>query len=321
MVNALGMKAPTEIVFKYERIPKSFCNKVPKSWGIERSETGWMTGATFYGYVTNVFLPWLIRNNIKLPVLLYLDGHASHLTLQLSLFCSENGIELIALFPNATQAIQPLDRGVFRPQKTEISLYKEETDTDSLSCDNFAPLMEKAYKKISISVIKNAFRACGLYPYDSSAADYQSLIIKKTNTDTVTCASNISAAEVKQHLTFFEESLSLQKLREFKSGDLSLNNHSLFTFWNTLNDEVINCTNNSFDSSLSTLDSSGSLGTSSSNDQILVNIQNCPNSDPESVTEDEEEKKVEVGSFILAKIDLDRRNNKKSNVFYVGQIS
>ncbi|XP_011858222.1 PREDICTED: uncharacterized protein LOC105555789 [Vollenhovia emeryi] len=76
-----------------------------------------MTSKSFYEYIANVFYPWLLSHKIKLPVILYVDGHSSHLTMPLSEFCRDKGIEVIALPPNATHILQPLDVGFFGPLK------------------------------------------------------------------------------------------------------------------------------------------------------------------------------------------------------------
>lgn len=53
--NAAGVLAPPLVVFKYERIPSHIAHSIDKSWGIGRSETGWMCGQTFFEYITNIF--------------------------------------------------------------------------------------------------------------------------------------------------------------------------------------------------------------------------------------------------------------------------
>ncbi|XP_046141570.1 MFS-type transporter clz9-like [Osmia bicornis bicornis] len=117
MVNAEGMLGPPLILFSYERIPYSICASIPESWGIGKTDNGWMTGESFYEYIANVFHPWLVANNIQFPIVLYVDGHSSHLTMSLSNFCSKHGIHLIALYPNATHILQPLDVAFFHPLK------------------------------------------------------------------------------------------------------------------------------------------------------------------------------------------------------------
>ena len=76
-----------------------------------------MVSETFYSYVANVFYPWCIKNQIELPVILYVDGHSSHITKPLSDFCVDHKIELVALFPNATHIMQPMDVSLFRSLK------------------------------------------------------------------------------------------------------------------------------------------------------------------------------------------------------------
>ncbi|KAJ8971663.1 hypothetical protein NQ314_000588 [Rhamnusium bicolor] len=115
--NAAGMLVPPMVMFNYERIPAHISNLMPQEWGIGKSESGWMTGQSFYEFVANIFHPWIVANNVKVPVALFVDGHSSHLTMELSNFCVENQIELIALYPNATHILQPLDVSVFHPLK------------------------------------------------------------------------------------------------------------------------------------------------------------------------------------------------------------
>ncbi|KAJ3658623.1 hypothetical protein Zmor_010352 [Zophobas morio] len=118
MTNACGMVAPPMVMFSYQRIPRSIVQEMPRKWGLGRSDNGWMTGESFFEYVANVWFPWVKENKIELPILLFLDGHSSHLTMALSDFCFSNEIELIALYPNATHILQPLDVALFRPLKS-----------------------------------------------------------------------------------------------------------------------------------------------------------------------------------------------------------
>ena len=51
-------------------------------------------------------------------MVLFVDGHRSHLTQQVSNFCHDNGIILISLLPNTTHITQPADVSVFKPLKS-----------------------------------------------------------------------------------------------------------------------------------------------------------------------------------------------------------
>lgn len=76
--SANGGIVPPFIVYPLQRISKEIVQSVPDEWGIGRSDSGWMTGETFLHYIKEIFLPWLLQNNILFPVLLLVDGHKSH---------------------------------------------------------------------------------------------------------------------------------------------------------------------------------------------------------------------------------------------------
>ncbi|KAJ8916360.1 hypothetical protein NQ315_005057 [Exocentrus adspersus] len=175
--NAAGMLVPPMIVFNYERIPPHISNLMPSGWGIGKTESGWMTGQSFYEFITNIFHKFLIENKIQLPVVLFVDGHASHLTMELSNFCIENKIELIALYPNATHILQPMDVAIFHPLKNgwkqAVQRFKVENDGKKLKRENFGPLLKTVIEEsLTPDMFRNGFRTCGLFPLDSNAVPY-----------------------------------------------------------------------------------------------------------------------------------------------------
>ncbi|XP_063625003.1 uncharacterized protein LOC134796734 [Cydia splendana] len=185
--NATGQLAPPMIVFKYDRLPAHITATVPEHWGIGKSESGWMCGSTFYEYITNIFNPWLEEQKIPKPFLFFLDGHRSHLTLHLSDFCSANGIELIALYPNSTHILQPMDLAVFRPLKLawrkEVSKWQLNNLGKVLKKEHFAPVLKDAISTISEECIRNGFRAGGLHPFGPDYIDMSK--IKKKHTQII----------------------------------------------------------------------------------------------------------------------------------------
>lgn len=189
--SASGRSCPPMVVYNYQRIPQKVVEGVPSDWGIGRSENGWMTSELFFEYVANVFHPYLIRENIPLPVIYFLDGHRTHLTYELSKLCTKLQIELIALYPNATRILQPADVAVFRPVKAAwkaatrewLSQNPEQVVTKA----NFAEVLNVAIQKsVKAQTLINGFKACGLVPFDPNAVDYTKCVSSsnKTNTDT-----------------------------------------------------------------------------------------------------------------------------------------
>lgn len=63
--NAAGQIAPSMVVFNYERIPSAIVKQMPDGFAFGTSESGWMTGETFFEYIDNVFYPWLIKMKIS----------------------------------------------------------------------------------------------------------------------------------------------------------------------------------------------------------------------------------------------------------------
>lgn len=110
-----------------------------------------MNAEIFYEYFANYFLKWLKdQSDIKFPIVMFLDGHKSHLSYHLSKLCSQSQIILIALPPNTTHMMQVLDVAIFNPVKQgwsvsvhELCMTKLLEEDEPLTKFNFAPLMKK----------------------------------------------------------------------------------------------------------------------------------------------------------------------------------
>jgi len=65
-----------------------------------RSPNGWISTELFYGWLANHFA----KKVTVRPVVLLVDGHRSHIDLQVSKFCRENQILLFCLPPHHTSS-------------------------------------------------------------------------------------------------------------------------------------------------------------------------------------------------------------------------
>lgn len=173
---ASGKMVDPMLIFPYQRIPAELVRTVPENWGIGRSESGWMTAETFYEWIGNILGPFLTKNNVKLPFVLFVDGHKTHLTRETSELCKELGIVLIALYPNATHILQPCDVAAFRPLKAAWSkgllIWRREHPQEALTKLQIAPILKVALEKDMIQTLKNGFRATGLHPFNPDAVNY-----------------------------------------------------------------------------------------------------------------------------------------------------
>lgn len=182
--SAAGVMCHPMVVYNYKRLPQNILNSVPTDWGIGLSDSGWMKSETFYEFIANIFHPFLLQNNIKLPVILFVDGHKSHLTYQLSTLCSDLQIILIALYPNSTRILQPADVAAFRPLKEGwkrgvFEWRKQNCSMAAVTKVDFAPILQNVIKKtITPDILINGFRACGLYPWNPNNINFDKCLGK-----------------------------------------------------------------------------------------------------------------------------------------------
>ena len=145
------------------------------------SFTGSMTARMFYNYVSNGLIPWLKREKVRRPVLFFVDCHASHMGIELSQVCEEEGVILYALPPKTTHLLQPAAVAIFSPlmavwkqMVANRRLQPQDVNLPGTRAD-VAPFMQLALQQVASSTISDGFRECGLFPLDADAPDYGKL--------------------------------------------------------------------------------------------------------------------------------------------------
>lgn len=68
------------IIYPNKRLRAAIHNSVPDEWGIGCSDKRWMTIEIFHDYISNILHPYLKKHNIELPIILFVDGHKTHIT-------------------------------------------------------------------------------------------------------------------------------------------------------------------------------------------------------------------------------------------------
>lgn len=150
--SASGKMTPPMIIHSYKRMPSAVLLNDSAKWSVGISDSGWQTQKTFHDYIVNIFYKWLLDEKIQLPVILFIDGHRSHVSLTLSDFCAAHQIELIALYPNSTHLTQPMDVGVFKPLNTswtnQAKDWRIEHQYAKIERKDIAPILEKSINAI-----------------------------------------------------------------------------------------------------------------------------------------------------------------------------
>ena len=180
--SADGKVLPGMIVFPYQRPPKEVVASVPKPWAIGLSDSGWMRSDTFFEYVINVLDPFLDEQTVPKPVVLFMDGHKSHMSFKLSEECAKRQIIRYTLLPNSTHILQPADVSVFKPLKSEWKLtvrhFQRDNPNAVVTRSNFAGLIDKTVNVAAKeTTIQNGFRACGLFPWNPNAVDFTKCVV------------------------------------------------------------------------------------------------------------------------------------------------
>ena len=257
--SAEGVQAPPMTLYPYkERVPRNIVVNLPTGWAAGISDNGWMTIDTFYEYVTNIFYPWLLRNRVEFPVILYLDGHSSHVTIPLVRFCRENQIELISLVPHSTHITQPLDISFFGPLKQNwkkaIRQWKKETRKSRINRENFAVVLEMAVNLFegAKKAIVNGFKSSGLVPLDPNAIDYKILDKKKKkkkldlidesskeNAEKNSTSNPITELELLEKRIPFDLLQDFQKCENSRVWTGNVKETGLFTLWLQIKAETL----------------------------------------------------------------------------------
>ncbi|KAF2889357.1 hypothetical protein ILUMI_16816 [Ignelater luminosus] len=195
---------------------------MPKEWTIGKSDSGWMTSQSFYEFVANIFHPWLLQNNIPLPVIFFINGLSSHLTMKFGEFCVNNQIELVALYPNSTQILQPLDVAVFHPLKNGwkkgVQRYKMENDRAKIKKENFSPLLATVLdQSIKSETIREGFKICGLCPLDKNTIPHKKYFKSEHNKDKETSVLvHTKKHYTQENLHFLEETIGKDNYLSWK---------------------------------------------------------------------------------------------------------
>nr|CAI5842362.1 unnamed protein product [Callosobruchus analis] len=142
----------------------------------------------FVDYIRNVFHPYLIQK-VEFPILLFIDGHRTHITYEISEPCRQLGIILICFYPNSTMILQPADVAAFKPIKSgwkkAVLAWRRENLSEPLKKDKFAPILNCAIEGYAKSnTIRNGFKATGLYSFNPDANDFSKYLGRATLKDT-----------------------------------------------------------------------------------------------------------------------------------------
>ena len=114
-VSAIGNTVPPMFVFPRVHYKDSFVNGAPPNSIGAALPSGWMTAENFLTFMKHFVRH--VRCSQEETVLLILDNHESHLSIEVLEFAKENGVIMLSFPQHTSHKLQPLDRSVYGPFK------------------------------------------------------------------------------------------------------------------------------------------------------------------------------------------------------------
>ena len=165
--SATGQVIPPMVIFSGKRFNKKLSEgEIPGTlYGM--SENGWMDQELFSTWFMKHFLLHAVSAR---PLLLMLDGHSSHYSLELVQAAAQENVILFCLPPHTTADSQPLDTSCFGPLKNYWSetcrQYLFDNPGKVITKFDFSELFAEAWSKgMTIANVVSGFRHTGIYPF------------------------------------------------------------------------------------------------------------------------------------------------------------
>ncbi|KAG1676006.1 hypothetical protein GQR58_014449 [Nymphon striatum] len=168
-VGATGNTIPPMFVFPRVHFRDHFLHGAPPGSIGAAHQSGWMTAETFPMFMRHFVAHVNCTQNNK--VLLILDNHDSHISLDVIDYARANGVVLLSFPPHCLHKMQLLDRTVFGPFKTYYNAaaddWMKENKGKTMTIYEIPALVGKAFPRAMTPVnIQSGFRVSGIYPLD-----------------------------------------------------------------------------------------------------------------------------------------------------------
>ena len=125
-INAVGRCIPNFYILKRTYFLEDYIARCEAGTMMGMQSNAWMTKWLFKSWISH-FIQCLTKGtgiDMSNRHLLILDGHNSHITLEVVRMAMESRLDIISLPSHTSHALQPLDVTCFAPFKTSFSITK-----------------------------------------------------------------------------------------------------------------------------------------------------------------------------------------------------
>ena len=229
-VSAAGYCIPPMVIWDRKKLSLELtAGEVPGAfYGL--SDKGWMDQELFDAWLSCHFLRYAPPTR---PLLLLLDGHASHYSPHAIRFAAKEKVIMFALPPHTTHVTQPLDRSCFSPLKVAwrevCHTFMAENPGKRVTRFNFSQLFSLAWMQaMTMKNIVSGFRVTGVYPVNRKVVEKPKELSKLSLLEATGLAyiplyspAKVSSVEPRRHTEFSAEELDRFECRYDNGYDLS----------------------------------------------------------------------------------------------------
>lgn len=170
-INAIGNSVPPLLVFPRKNFKQHMLVGAPPGSEGAANPSGWSS--------KEIFLQWL-NHFIKhagptenRPVLLIMDNHDTHISLEVIEIAKSNNVILLTFPPHTSHKLQPLDVSVFGPLKKyynkECGVWIANHPGKRIDIYNIAEILGQSYgQAFCTQNIVSAFKSTGIYPLNKN---------------------------------------------------------------------------------------------------------------------------------------------------------
>ena len=177
-VNTAGDHIPGFYIFRGKRLRFNYVVHCEDGAAMAMQTKAWMTTTLFSHWISHFIRCLQSKGGIshERRHLLILDGHHSHVTLEVVHKCRKVGLDLVTLPSHTSHRLQPLHVGVFAPFKRYFKRYRDAWSVSNkekgASKQTLAMWVSKALERaLTRSNITAGFCTTGIYPLNSKAVN------------------------------------------------------------------------------------------------------------------------------------------------------
>jgi hypothetical protein len=177
-INASGYSIPGFYIFRGKRMMENYIEHCEDGASMAMQPEGWMTALLFSQWISHFIKALESRGGVSPTTrhLLIVDGHNSHVTLEVVQKAMEVGLDLLTLPSHTSHCLQPLDVSIFGPFKRAFKRCRDRWTLQNIgrgaSKAVLAQWVSSALEKaLTENNIRSGFWAIGIWPLNKDVVN------------------------------------------------------------------------------------------------------------------------------------------------------